>query len=103
MCENIFQDSNLSETGQKYPHMAKISPGGIPVSSINYVHINIYIHIYIHFNCVLKYSLKVIIIFKIVQWNVSPLSLSLTCYMCIMYLEANIICCKVLCHCNLKK
>ena len=41
-----FQDSNLSEPGQKYPHMAKISPGGLPVSSINSEHINIYIHIY---------------------------------------------------------
>ena len=37
-----FQDSNLFELGQKYPHMPKISPGGLPVSSINSVHINIY-------------------------------------------------------------
>ena len=42
----FFQDSNLSEPGQKYPHMPKISPGGLPVSSINSVHINIYIYIY---------------------------------------------------------
>ena len=47
----FFQNSNLSEPGQKYPHMPKISPGGLPVSSINSVHINIYIYIY--FNCVL--------------------------------------------------
>ena len=39
----FFQDSNMSEPGQKYPHMPKISPGGLPVSSINSVHINIYI------------------------------------------------------------
>ena len=44
MCENFFQDSNLSESGQKYPRMPKISPGVFPVSSINSVHINIYIH-----------------------------------------------------------
>ena len=40
----IFQDSNLSEPGQKYPHMPKISPAGLPVSSINSEHINIYIY-----------------------------------------------------------
>ena len=28
---------------QKYPHMPKISPGGLPVSSINSEHTNIYI------------------------------------------------------------
>ena len=39
-----FQDSNLSEQGQKYPHMPKISPEGLPVSSINSEHINIYIY-----------------------------------------------------------
>ena len=32
------QDSNLIEPGQKYPHMQKISPEGLPVSSINSVH-----------------------------------------------------------------
>ena len=41
MCEN-FPKLELSEPGQKYPHMPKISPGGLPVSSINSVHINIY-------------------------------------------------------------
>ena len=39
-----FQASNLSEPGQKYPHMPKISPGGLPVSSINSEYINIYIY-----------------------------------------------------------
>ena len=48
-----FQDSNLSEPGQKYPYMPKISPGGLPVSSISSVHINVYIYTYIHFNRVL--------------------------------------------------
>ena len=37
-----FQDMNLSEPGQKYPYMPKISPGGLPVSSIYYIsHIHI--------------------------------------------------------------
>ena len=40
MCE-FFQDSNLSEPDQKYPHMPKIIHGGFPVSSINSLHINI--------------------------------------------------------------
>ena len=40
----IFPDSNFSEPGQKYSHMQKISPGGLPVSSINFVHTNIYIY-----------------------------------------------------------
>ena len=46
----IFQYSNYSEPGQKYPYMPKISPGGLPVSSINSENTNIYIrtHIYIH-------------------------------------------------------
>ena len=30
-----------------------VSPGGLPVSSINSVHINIYIRTHIYFNCVL--------------------------------------------------
>ena len=42
MCES-FQDSNLSEQGQKYPYMSKISTGGPPVSSINSEHIIMYI------------------------------------------------------------
>ena len=41
-CVNFFQDTNMSEPGQKYPHMPKINPGNLPVSSINSVHINIY-------------------------------------------------------------
>ena len=41
MCEN-FPNSNLSEPGQKYPYKPKIRPGGLPVSSINSEHINIY-------------------------------------------------------------
>ena len=44
----FFQNSNSSEPGQIYPHMPKISPGGLPVSSINSVNINIYIFIYIY-------------------------------------------------------
>ena len=46
MCENF--DSNLSEPGQKYPYISKISPVDLPVSSINYVHINIYIYTSAH-------------------------------------------------------
>ena len=38
----------MSEPGQKYPHMPKISPGGLPVSSINSEHINIYIYTHIY-------------------------------------------------------
>ena len=48
MCEKKFKYSNLPEPGQKYPHMPKISPGGLPVSSTNSEHINIYIDIYIY-------------------------------------------------------
>ena len=44
----IFQNSNLSEPGQKYPYMPKISPGCLPVSSINSENINIYIRTYIY-------------------------------------------------------
>ena len=40
----FFQDSNLSEPGAKYPYMLKLNPGGLAVSSINSVHINIYIY-----------------------------------------------------------
>ena len=32
----------MSEPGQNYSHMPKISPGGLPVSSIDSEHINIY-------------------------------------------------------------
>ena len=42
-CVNVFHDLNLSELCQKYPHMPKISPGGLSVCSINYVHTYIYI------------------------------------------------------------
>ena len=42
--KKFFQESNLSEPGQKYLHMPNISPVGLPVSSINSEHINIYIY-----------------------------------------------------------
>ena len=45
----IFPKLELSEPGQEYPHMQKISPGGLPVSSINSEHMkHIYTHIRTH-------------------------------------------------------
>ena len=38
-CVKKLLDSNVSEPGQKYPHMPKISPEVLPLSSINSVHI----------------------------------------------------------------
>ena len=48
MCE-IFPKLEVSEPGQKYSYMPKISRGGLPVSSIDSAHINIYIHTLIAF------------------------------------------------------
>ena len=39
----IFSKTGSVQAKQKYPYMPKISPGSIPVSSINYAHINIYL------------------------------------------------------------
>ena len=39
----FFSKTGSVQAKQKYPHRPKISPGSIPVSSINYAHINIYL------------------------------------------------------------
>ena len=43
-CVNVFPRLEPFPARQKYPHMPKISPGVLPVSSINSVHINIYLY-----------------------------------------------------------
>ena len=42
MCEKNSKTRTCPSQAKKYPHMPKISPGGLPVSSINSEHINIY-------------------------------------------------------------
>ena len=43
MCGNIPKLESVRPS-PKYPYMPKITPGGLPVSSINSLHENIYIY-----------------------------------------------------------
>ena len=44
MCD-FFPRLELVRARPKYPHTPKVNPGGLLVSSINSVHINIYTHL----------------------------------------------------------